>query len=287
MDTTRTAIGLSQIFDPALAKELVAHFIKIRQDFATKTLERASSGKFVETFVQCLQHIASGTYEQKPNVDDYLNKRAELELKLPDGLRICAARIARAIYTLRNKRNIAHKGQIDPNTADLAFTYHASAWIMAELLRNATGVKMEEAGALIALIQAPVGALVEDVGGVRIVLRRGSVRSELLLLLHSHYPDPVSADLRRRWLKFAKQRSERAIVLRVRRRHRAIVGTKKGGRQRSRLLAGLAIRRMKAAEREDYRRAHSLSQAMEKQFRTSSRWVRRHSCGVAQGSNEP
>jgi hypothetical protein len=136
VDANRIAAALSNIIDPTLASEVVAHFIKIRQDFATKTLERASSGKFVETFVQCLQHIASGTYEQKPNVDDYLNRRAELEPKLPDDLRICAARIARAIYTLRNKRNVAHKGQIDPNTTDHAFAYHASAWIMAELLET-------------------------------------------------------------------------------------------------------------------------------------------------------
>ena len=159
MDAKRLTSALSGFIGPKLAGELVADFIKISQDLATKTLERASPGKFVETFVQCLQQIANGSYDQKPNVDDYLNKKAELESNLPDDLRICAARIARAMNTLRNKRNVAHKGQIDPNTVDLAFAHHGSSWIMAELLRNATGLSMQEAGELITLVHAPVGSL--------------------------------------------------------------------------------------------------------------------------------
>ena len=64
---------------------------------------------------------------------------------------------------MRNKRNIAHKGEIDPNRTDLEFTHHAAVWIMAELLRHATGIPMEEAAALIGLVRAPVGTLVEEI----------------------------------------------------------------------------------------------------------------------------
>jgi hypothetical protein len=101
---------------------------------------------------------------------------------LPDGLRICAARFARAIYTLRNKRNILHKGEVEPNTIDLACIHQAATWIVSEFIRNATGVTMEEAGALIALVQAPVGTLIEDIDGVRLV--HADVSD----------PDPVSMD---------------------------------------------------------------------------------------------
>lgn len=63
------------------------------------------------------------------------------------------------MYTLRNKRNIAHKNEVDPNTVDLAFAHQATAWILAELIRTASNIAMEEAGALISLVQAPVGSL--------------------------------------------------------------------------------------------------------------------------------
>ena len=202
MDEARLAASLSGLVGPTLAAELSADLVKIRRDWATRTLGRTSPGKFVETFVQCLQHIDTGTFDMKPNVDKYLVNEVE-NTSLPDGLRICAARVARSIYTFRNKRNIAHKNTVDTNTHDLAFTHQGAAWISAELLRQSTGVSMQEAGALIELLQAPVGALVEEIEGTRLVHADVSVRTELLILLHSYFPDaaPVQTvikDLSRR-----------------------------------------------------------------------------------------
>lgn len=191
MDEARLAKALAPLVGQRLAADLAADFIKIRGDYATKTLERASPGKFVETFVQCLQQIATGGHEAKPNVDDYLSKRAEAASAIPEGLRICGARVARSIYSLRNKRNIAHKGEVDPNTFDLAFVHQGAAWIMAELIRNASGLTMQQAGELIELVQAPVGSLVEEIDGTRLVHADVSVRAEILILLHSHYPQTV------------------------------------------------------------------------------------------------
>jgi hypothetical protein len=155
MDRARLEAALGSRLESALAVALVGHFLKIREDAATKTLERAVAGKFVETFVQCLQWIATGKYDPKPSVDQYLQK-AENEPAIPEGLRFCGARTARAIYTMRNKRNIAHIGQVDPNAIDLAFTAHGSAWIMSEFVRVATGVSMDEAGKVIELLQMPL-----------------------------------------------------------------------------------------------------------------------------------
>jgi hypothetical protein len=192
MDEARLAQALSGLVGDSLAKELVADLVKLRQDCSTGTLERASPGKFVETFVQCLQHIATGAHDDKPDVDNYLSRRVEGESCLLEGLRICGARIARAIYTLRNKRNIAHKNAVDPNTFDLTFVHQGAAWITAELLRNAASITMQEAGTLIELVQSPAGTLVEEIDGVRLVHADVPVRGEILILLHSHYPERVS-----------------------------------------------------------------------------------------------
>lgn len=193
MDEARLTAALAGLLGTTLAADLTGDLIKIRRDCATRTLERAAPGKFVETFVQCLQHIDTGSYEAKPSVDDYLGKKVE-NTSMPEGLRICAARVARSIYTLRNKRNIAHKNDVDTNTHDLAFTHQGAAWITAELLRHATGVSMQEAGAMIELVQAPVGTLVEEIGDTRLVHADVPVKTELLILLHSHYPDIVAVN---------------------------------------------------------------------------------------------
>lgn len=140
--------------------------------------------------MQSLQWIATGKYDAKPSVDQYLQK-AESETALPDGLRFTGARTARAIYTMRNKRNIAHIGEVDPNAIDLAFTAHGSAWIMSELVRVATGISMDEAGKIIELLQMPVDDMVEDIGDVRLIHGDFQVREELLVLLRSFYPEFV------------------------------------------------------------------------------------------------
>lgn len=46
--------ALTPFVGAKLAADLVSDFLKIRRDYATGTLERASPGKFVETVVQCL-----------------------------------------------------------------------------------------------------------------------------------------------------------------------------------------------------------------------------------------
>lgn len=194
MQRERLITALTGLIGRDLAEDITDHFLKIRQDVATQTLERASPGKFVETFVQCLQQITRGSYDASPSIDSYLNTRVENDTILPDGLRFSAGRIARSMYTMRNKRNIAHNGEIDPNGYDLAYLHHAASWIMAELVRSASGVAMAEAGALIERLQAPVGTLVEEIDGVRLVHADVSTRVELLILLHSHYPDYVSMD---------------------------------------------------------------------------------------------
>jgi hypothetical protein len=194
-----------------LAQALALDFTKIRDDVATRTLERASPGKFVETFVQCLQQISTGAYSAKPDVDRYL-RDVENDTTVPEGLRICAARVARSMYTLRNKRNIAHKNEVDPNTIDLRYCYTAAEWIMSEMVRHATGLTMEEAGAVIELLQAPVGALVEEIDGTRIVHAAVPVRAELLILLHSHYPDRIA---RQEIMKSMEARSSSAVRGRI------------------------------------------------------------------------
>ena len=144
--------------------------------------------------MQCLQWLATGKYDVQPAVDQYLAQKVEHEKSIPEGLRISGARVARSIYTFRNKRNIAHNGEVDPNTIDLAFTAHASAWIVAKFLRLAAGSTMEEAGRLIELIHAPIGDLVEEVDGTTLVHGTMSATDEVMILLHTYYPDYVSLD---------------------------------------------------------------------------------------------
>jgi hypothetical protein len=171
-----------------LCEDLVNEFIELRKDVATKTLGRAPSGKFVETFVQMMECLEAQNYSPKPDIEQYLKNVESRALSLDDGLRIVGARVARGMYALRSKRNILHKGNVDPNTYDLRYLLHGAQWLIAELLRNISGLKMEESGRLVEMVYAPVGQLVEDTGFRRLVLHDVEYPTEeILILLHSHY----------------------------------------------------------------------------------------------------
>jgi hypothetical protein len=193
MDADELAIALATALPQKLADDFVRDFLDIRRDVATGTLGRAAPGKFVETLVQCLESLEnSGTYASPPNVDRYLQGLESRPSTLPDGLRLCAARIGRAMYSLRSKRNIVHKADIDPSGYDLRFLYAGAQWALTEFVSLAKGITGADAARLVAQVQLPVGELVEILGDKRLVQADLRARDEALLVLMSYHPTVVS-----------------------------------------------------------------------------------------------
>jgi hypothetical protein len=96
-------------------------------------------------------------------------------------------------HSLRSKRSIVHKGEVETTAYDLRLLYSGAQWVLAELLALAQGIAGEEAARLIAEIQLPAGELVEILDGRRFVQADMTVREEALVLLMSHHPEPVTA----------------------------------------------------------------------------------------------
>ena len=179
--------ALAKKLPQQLCEDLVTEFVEIRQDVATNTLGRSPSGKFIETIVQLMEFLETGKYPVKPDIEQYLKNVESRASSLDDGLRICGARIARGMYALRSKRNILHKGNVDPNSYDLHFLLHGAQWLLAELLRNISGLTMQESGQLVNMVHAPVGELVDDTGFRRLIHHVGEATDEIVILLHSYY----------------------------------------------------------------------------------------------------
>jgi len=126
---------LKEFLPSELASDVVDNFVLIKSDLSTETLERSAPGKFIETVVQILQFLEHGKYDKNPKVDDYLKNLESRSANIPDDLRITLARVARASYTLRSKRSIAHKGEVNPNIYDLQHLFSSSQWMLSELVR--------------------------------------------------------------------------------------------------------------------------------------------------------
>jgi len=184
---------LLRSFLPApVADGLAAQYRVLRRDVVTGTLGRSAPGKFVEHFVQALQHICTGSYEASPNVDQFLRTVESTYPTLDEGLRICGSRLARSMYSLRNKRNIAHIGSIDPNTADLKLLLFGAEWILCELLRQNTRTASADAEHVVASVLTPLSPVLEDIDGQKLVFGNLNARSEILVLLHSVYPSRMT-----------------------------------------------------------------------------------------------
>ena len=213
MDRESLVQALSHEAPKELAADLVNSFFEIRQDVLTRTLGRVSAGKFVETVVQVLQHRSTGTFESRPDVERFLARNVENLTQLDDGLRVCASRIARGAYAVRNRRNIAHKAAVDPNGYDLEYLFSSARWILAELLRQTKGLSMDEAGRLIEIMHAPNKRVVEEIDGCRLVHGDFNTREEIIVLLHSHYPSRVDTD---DILQSLERRSTKSVENRLR-----------------------------------------------------------------------
>lgn len=214
MDRAQLIAALSNGIPAPLATDLAGEYLQMRQDLGTGTLGRSSVGKFVETLVQVLEHLDTGADSKRRDVDGYLRTLESKAKKLPDGLRIVAARVGRSMYTMRNKRNIAHKGEVDPNRFDLEYVVSGAQWVLAELIRTTSGLPMQQAGAVVEQVTAPVGGLVQDFGGKKLVLASMSIPEEILVVLHSHHPTEVTlaglrASMDRRSAKRVQEASRR------------------------------------------------------------------------------
>ena len=171
--------ALSGYLSSELADAITKEYVATRNDLRTSTFGRTSPGKFVEIFVQCMQYLSTGSYETAPSVDNYLNSQLEHQTSIPSDLRLAAGRIARGMYTLRNKRNIAHIGSVDPNSYDLSQLHSGAAWIVSELLRQSTSISMETAGKLVEQLYRPVGDLIEEIDGELILHFQGSQKQKI------------------------------------------------------------------------------------------------------------
>jgi hypothetical protein len=199
---------------PDLIDEFLRHFAQLRSDVVTQTLERASAGKVVETFVQILQWVERGSYEANPDVNSYL-RSVETRAGLDEGLRICGCRLARAMYSIRNKRDIAHTSTVKASLGDLQLLYSCARWLLTELLRTLGKCSIREAETLTDCYVGRISPLVDRSEQKVLLLADVTATEEILLRLHHSYPDAVSIEDICQSLDRRKSASVRRLVQRL------------------------------------------------------------------------
>jgi hypothetical protein len=135
--------------------ELLDAYTEAKRRFHLDDLRPSAveGGRFSEAAFRILEWETTGSYTpigttltKVPTLVNQLENRTQAA----DSVRFHIPRILRAIYDIRNKRNIAHLADgIDPNRQDGTFVVHSMDWVLAELVRLYHNVGPNQAQKLI------------------------------------------------------------------------------------------------------------------------------------------
>lgn len=173
---------------------VVENYIGLKSAFAEGQYDACGvrAGKFCETMLRLLQDRLTGSsipFGQKiPNLDNECSKLERTPAaSTPESLRVMIPRAITFLYTLRNKRGIAHVGgDVDANEIDAVACIRIADWCLCELIRVVHALSLEEAQALLDAIAArQIPQIWTVVGKKRVLDSSLDYKSQTLLLLYS------------------------------------------------------------------------------------------------------
>jgi hypothetical protein len=170
---------------------LLAAYTEIESNFALGKWKASEldAGHFVEAARRMLETKLFGSHTQIGTTLPYFNDN---ELKRyeqatgghADEYRILIPRVLKSIYGIRNKRNVAHVGVVSPNEMDATLILYSAKWVLAEFLRQASGMSLADAQkAVDTIIERRLSVLWKHKGLTR-VLAKIKAPAQVLVLLY-------------------------------------------------------------------------------------------------------
>ncbi len=211
---------------PALPQDILGKleqsYNKIKKNFREGRYEPSelNGAKFCEAAYRILEWHTSSTksytsFGVKINDFGQSVRRFESMSLYPDSVRFHIPKILDALYTIRNKRGVAHQsGEVDPNYMDAVFVVSACDWVMAELVRLYHKIPPKDAQKMVQDLVTKKIALIWDVGEVKRVLNPElSFKDKTLVLLYPAYPNSVMESELLKWVEHSNPTVFRTKVL--------------------------------------------------------------------------
>jgi hypothetical protein len=123
-----------------------------------------------------------------------VTNRVKNNPKLPKGLRFHVLACAGLLLDVRNKRDVAHLGEvIDVSEMDAHLVMRLASWALSEVIREESGLPPKEIQQLIDQLSARRIALVEEIGGRLVIVATSLAREhQALVALYHTFPDSIS-----------------------------------------------------------------------------------------------
>ena len=236
---------IEKIFSNKIEQDLVTRFLeyhkKLKQNFFLERYESSqiNSAKFVEITFRILEYITKGNYtpwKESIKLNSIIQYLENLPKdKYPDSVRIHIPRVLKIVYDIRSKRGVTHASEMNPNFMDAAFVVAACDWVLAEFIRMFYTKDPDDAQKIISRITERKVPIIEEFDGdLKVLYPSLSVSDKILLILYKRYPNYVSTNSLRRWIK-TKSSTHIPTVLRrleddarIHRKGKESIITKKG-----------------------------------------------------------
>lgn len=183
-------------FDATLAKAITDAYKVIEQQFVLKKWKPSEldAGHFVEAVRRALDLELTGSYlpltRSLPRFDDKALKQYE-QHSGHESYRILLPRALKAVYSVRNKRGVAHISNVSPNEMDATLIMYTVKWVLAELVRLKSGLPPDETQKLIdSIVEEQCPLIWKDGDITTILIPRMKAREQLLVLLYDRSPIP-------------------------------------------------------------------------------------------------
>ena len=178
-----------------IAENVVNSYLNVEQNFAAgrwKTSE-LDAGHFVESVRRLLEYELTGTYTPfSAKITEFNNSvidQYERAVGKDDSFRFHIPRILKAIYGVRSKRGVGHIASINPNKMDSTLILYTCKWVLAELVRLASGLSLQETQkAIDNIVTRQIEVVWKDGSIVRILAHSMKTKEQILVLLYDSSP---------------------------------------------------------------------------------------------------
>ena len=208
--TTTVEELLASSLDSELVAELIGAYRELKEHFCTGKLRPAEleGGRFCEVAMRCLQELALGRFTPlSTRLRSFPTEVADLAKvpvgKASDSVRLHAPVLLKAIYDIRNRRDVGHVNpDVDPSMADATLVATVCDWVLAELVRLTAKCGADEAQSIVDGLVERQCPVVEDFAGFIKVLDPGlGLQDKILVVLYHRGKEGAGVTDLRDWLK--------------------------------------------------------------------------------------
>jgi hypothetical protein len=190
-----------------------------RRDYRPSSVEGA---RFSEAVFRVLQWATTSSYTRiggnLPQIPQLIGQ-LQNATGVDDSLRIHIPRTLQAVYDIRNRRNVAHLGNIEIGLQDSGLVVHILDWVMTELVRLYHNVPAAEAQKIIEDIVKKEVPAIQVIDGFPRLLRDVPGTDHILLLLYREGAGGADKAQLRDWLPDDHRRNFARNVKRLDERH--------------------------------------------------------------------